>query len=66
MSLPYVSVYPCVYREHAGDVIICPRSPGLSLCVQGTWNMLEGSPELERFIPVCTGNIAYVFDTLIF
>ena len=50
------TVYPCVYREHFifyhPDLAVC----GLSLCIQGTQQILTIWAEGERFIPVYTGN----------
>ena len=57
-----ISVYPCVYREHGrlergGYPII-----GLSLCVQGTFPLILRLTAGARFIPVCTGNILYLYQ----
>ena len=54
------AVYPCVYREH--NVLPCIHwsAYGLSLCIQGTCALAELFNRDSRFIPVYTGNIAYV------
>ena len=55
-----VSVYPCVYREHA-DVFNCVFFlHGLSLCIQGTLIFLGWIWSVSRFIPVYTGNTLFV------
>ena len=51
-----ITVYPCVYREHAVSHPSLRIYAGLSLCIQGT-HLIEGSKKfLFRFIPVYTGN----------
>ena len=35
----YLAVYPCVYREHAIFINNFSSSVGLSLCVQGTYQL---------------------------
>ena len=52
-----MTVYPCVYREHRISENIFSDALGLSLCVQGTYEILICSSIHSRFIPVCTGNI---------
>ena len=42
-------VYPCVYREHSGFIIIQIYSIGLSLCIQGTRGLQNN---LTRALPV--------------
>ena len=32
----FISVYPCVYREHTLDADFTTKTSGLSLCIQGT------------------------------
>ena len=51
-------VYPCVYREHAGEVIIEEWAGGLSLCIQGTYWNKRFARWCLRFIPVYTGNMS--------
>ena len=34
-----MAVYPCVYREHLADVALLNIERGLSLCVQGTYQL---------------------------
>ena len=51
------SVYPCVYREHHRAVSLKNGLFGLSLCVQGTYDIPTATITRKRFIPVCTGNI---------
>ena len=50
------SVYPCVYREHAGIVEAAKAENGLSLCIQGTLFLQMLAQIAKRFIPVYTGN----------
>ena len=50
------SVYPCVYREHDNNRPVDVVRVGLSLCIQGTQNLIDRVFELQRFIPVYTGN----------
>ena len=52
----WITVYPCVYREHWVSVILQQELYGLSLCVQGTRHLLKIKRLIWRFIPVCTGN----------
>ena len=52
-------VYPCAYREHPFSFIKKLRAFGLSLCIQGTCNLLTLFVTSIRFIPVHTGNILY-------
>ena len=53
------AVYPCVYREHWLLIIAYLFIFGLSLCVQGTQQVVNTQGELVRFIPVCTGNTIF-------
>ena len=53
------SVYPCVYREHGGEPGKRSGPPGLSLCIQGTFNSSANDNAKRRFIPVHTGNMIY-------
>ena len=58
------TVYPCAYRELAGDDLQIARAGGLSLCIQGTHPLGSGYTSTFRFIPVYTGNtpiITYCF-----
>ena len=50
-------VYPCVYREHEQFSGVPRRNYGLSLCIQGTCFHEFVGNEMERFIPVYTGNM---------
>ena len=52
----FISVYPCVYREHNFSIHNRNKTLGLSLCIQGTLPKLNKPAELPRFIPVYTGN----------
>ena len=54
-------VYPCVYREHSAVLFFRLARRGLSLCVQGTFFKHSYTHKINRFIPVCTGNILLVF-----
>ena len=45
-----------MYREHTPQVFRTRPIAGLSLCVQGTLQLLHLLLNLKRFIPVCTGN----------
>ena len=54
--LDYNSVYPCVYREHLGDINNWESWDGLSLCIQGTRSRTINLRHIIRFIPVYTGN----------
>ena len=56
------SVYPCVYREHDEDSIYEKTDVGLSLCIQGTCGYQFFSLLINRFIPVYTGNIAFILE----
>ena len=49
-------VYPCVYREHTAAYVEQFHNTGLSLCIQGTLEFVNGEYRLFRFIPVYTGN----------
>ena len=49
-------VYPCVYREHVTCRFFNFLAFGLSLCIQGTLNNIISPQDIERFIPVYTGN----------
>ena len=51
------AVYPCAYREHLTVIGSKSLSPGLSLCIQGTFDGSDWSEKLTRFIPVHTGNM---------
>ena len=51
------AVYPCVYREHQVALHCIENRVGLSLCVQGTFKAYLMGQFVNRFIPVCTGNI---------
>ena len=59
LAQQYRPVYPCVYREHLLKSFFKPRIGGLSLCVQGTQQVVNTQGELVRFIPVCTGNTMF-------
>ena len=50
-------VYPCAYREHCVPVTNSISTPGLSLCIQGTYTERWVNCPGSRFIPVHTGNI---------
>ena len=52
----WCQVYPCVYREHFIKIEVWAFFIGLSLCIQGTLNLLMMLPLFRRFIPVYTGN----------
>ena len=52
------SVYPCVYREHKESIERPFLIGGLSLCIQGTYDISRFVISNERFIPVYTGNIS--------
>ena len=52
-------VYPCVYREHCSSFSHLSVASGLSLCIQGTFDVLGEGQIKGRFIPVYTGNIAH-------
>ena len=52
-----LSVYPCVYREHAPIFVFELFAIGLSLCIQGTFVKQRKYWENKRFIPVYTGNM---------
>ena len=54
------SVYPCVYREHPPENDRYILGNGLSLCIQGTLNLLIAKVMVTRFIPVYTGNTVSV------
>ena len=58
------TVYPCVYREHSSGISSMTASTGLSLCVQGTLGSPCLSCQIDRFIPVCTGNIKDEFASI--
>ena len=51
------SVYPCVYREHSFEQWNLADVFGLSLCIQGTYQLVVIPKDRARFIPVYTGNI---------
>ena len=51
-----MAVYPCVYREHDFKLILNYPCFGLSLCIQGTQRYQLNQQQIERFIPVYTGN----------
>ena len=51
-----ITVYPCVYREHAHSLTVNVGIGGLSLCIQGTPASCLQFAEKWRFIPVYTGN----------
>ena len=51
------TVYPCVYREHHLRRINSKTKYGLSLCIQGTYDISRFVISNARFIPVYTGNI---------
>ena len=53
----FITVYPCVYREHLVFIKSNRWMIGLSLCIQGTYACSVISPTYSRFIPVYTGNI---------
>ena len=53
------TVYPCVYREHLEKGRLVEDGGGLSLCIQGTLQLLTGRKNKSRFIPVYTGNTLY-------
>ena len=55
-----LSVYPCVYRELALNAAGIKTDGGLSLCIQGTPPCRRAKNRYRRFIPVYTGNSAYV------
>ena len=50
------AVYPCVYREHEIYRPWFCSECGLSLCIQGTHQVVSQYLVLIRFIPVYTGN----------
>ena len=54
-------VYPCAYREHNNFIFQAPQNCGLSLCIQGTYHLMQFFDTLNRFIPVHTGNIRSKF-----
>ena len=56
------AVYPCAYREHVKRMFFHLNIFGLSLCIQGTSDMLRLLRVDGRFIPVHTGNIMHVYD----
>ena len=69
IEISIISVYPCVYREHFPDEAPEKIDGGLSLCVQGTRQVIIFYLCCHRFIPVCTGNtliITYCFIIKIF
>ena len=57
-------VHPRVYGEHAPDC----QTPGLvggsSPCVRGTYPAFRTSNSSLRFIPVCTGNISFLYSAV--
>ena len=59
-----LAVYPCVYREHAGEFKARDGRPGLSLCIQGTLTVTNSPRRLLRFIPVYTGNTLSIVTSL--
>ena len=58
------SVYPCVYREHSRGDDIQHQGLGLSLCIQGTYQLFGDIESIERFIPVHTGNMYQLISGL--
>ena len=52
----WITVYPCVYREHWYSVFLRFTGWGLSLCIQGTQPRERPTSHQVRFIPVYTGN----------
>ena len=56
-SVAGLAVYPCVYREHTTEYCVPVQMPGLSLCIQGTFEQGAIINLYDRFIPVYTGNI---------
>ena len=54
------TVYPCAYREHPVESNNISRGRGLSLCIQGTFNIKKFQAPWGRFIPVHTGNIPII------
>ena len=56
VKLEHIAVYPCVYRELLYSSPQRINNNGLSLCIQGTQNGAILFAEVERFIPVYTGN----------
>ena len=64
LATDWVTVYPCVYREHIWTITTIISNSGLSLCIQGTQCGCGFSDINQRFIPVYTGNtIAPSADT---
>ena len=61
----FISVYPCVYREHYRQLLTGLNTPGLSLCIQGTHVGDEVIFRNVRFIPVYTGNTLLASLTLL-
>ena len=53
----FFAVYPCVYREHSDTYAAGYYPNGLSLCIQGTYDLIMSEKYKKRFIPVYTGNI---------
>ena len=60
------TVYPCVYREHSYIRYWRKALAGLSLCIQGTQNLLNPTFTYIRFIPVYTGNTCRVWLSVLF
>ena len=60
-----IAVYPCVYREHIQGYTCYDSQVGLSLCIQGTRRTLEIKPDVQRFIPVYTGNTLIITHCLL-
>ena len=55
-SRGFLTVYPCVYREHDWPKNGWSNCAGLSLCIQGTRTARARCEPRYRFIPVYTGN----------
>ena len=53
-------VYPCAYREHVQSSINIINKAGISLCIQGTYIPPIVRVADRRYIPVHTGNIAWL------